>query len=420
MKNIKLISIVIALVLLVVAPLAAADYSPNVAAYKQTGEPFMGTSTRVLSMGGAGIGVKGYYDSFLMNPANLAGGGFKLSLPALTVTAYNPKAILESGAIEEFEKGTDAGMLSGAQKFLGTIKKGYGDLMTTDASVVLTLGGFGIAVEAQERIMTYKAGVDLTATNLIAQVTTAATVGFGLNFSLVPDAISLDIGVSGKAIYKLYLEKQSASSITDMVADEDADPGETYLNDVPLAAGYALPISAGANLNFPFGLRLSTVARNFNGNYSMEVFPSVNNWADNVLGAPFGEDSTDLTGFTSETFEVESEWKLDAGLTWAPNIGSLIRPIIAIDVLDVMTLSGLEDEALARGFFNQTRVGASVRLLSFLDVRYGINKGYQSIGVGLDLLIFHLDAAYYQLEYGNDLGDKPIDAISLRFSLLSR
>ncbi|HAF85621.1 MAG TPA: hypothetical protein DCG32_04490 [Sphaerochaeta sp.] len=419
MKDIKLISIVIALVLLVVAPLAAADYSPNVATYKQTGEPFMGTSTRVLSMGGAGLGVKGYYDSFLINPANLVGGDFKLSLPAITVTAYNPKDILESGAIEEFEKGTDDGMLSGAQKFLGTIKKGYGDLVTTDASVVLTLGGFGIALETQERIMTYKAGVDLTATNLIAQITTAATVGFGLNFSLVPDAISLDIGVSGKAVYKLYLEKQSASSITDMISDEDADPAEIYLNDVPLAAGYALPLSAGVNLNFPFGLRFSTVARNFNGNYSMEVFPSVNDWAEKVLGSSLTTPNT-TTGTDSGTFEIESEWKLDAGLTWAPDIGSLIRPIIAVDVLDVMSLSGLEDDALARGFFSQTRLGASVRLLSFLDVRYGINKGYQSIGVGLDLLIFHLDAAYYQLEYGNDLGDKPIDAVSVRFSLLSR
>ncbi|MFA6680570.1 MAG: hypothetical protein WCS35_00935 [Sphaerochaeta sp.] len=419
MKNIKLISIVIALILLVAAPLVAADYNPETSVwYKQAGEPFMGTSTRVLSMGGAGLGVKGYYDSFLINPANLAGSGFKLSIPAITITAYNPKAILESGAIEEFEKGTDAGMVSGAQKFLGTIKKGYGDLLTTDASVVLTLGGFGIALEAQERIMTYKAGVDLTATNLIAQVTTAATVGFGLNFNLVPDVMSMDIGITGRAVYKLYLERQSASSITDMMNEDDPDPADKYLNGVPLAAGYAIPISAGINFNFPFGLRLSTVGRNFNGKYSMTTFEAVNAWSEEVLGQ-----STDFSPsgtFTSETYEFDDGWKLDAGITWAPNIGSLIKPIIAVDVLDIISLGGLQDEALTRGFFEQTRLGASVRLFSFLDVRYGINKGYQSIGVGLDLLIFHLDAAYYQLEYGQDLGDKPIDALSLRFSLISR
>lgn len=420
MKNIKTAILAIVLVLLVVAPIAAVDFNPDTADwYKQAAEPFKGTSTRVMGMGGVGLGVKGYYDSFLLNPANLAGSGFKLSLPAITVTAYNPKGILESGAFEEFEKDTSAGMLSGAQKFLGTIKKGYGDLFTTDVSMVLTLGGFGLAIETQERIMTVKKNVDFTAINLIAQVTTAATVGFGLNFNLLPDVMSMDIGVSGKAVYKLYLDRQSASSITDMIEDED-DFNETYLNDVPIAAGYALPLSVGINLNFPFGLRLSSVARNFNGNYSMETFPSVNAWADDVLGQTFGDDTTNSLGFISDTFEIESDWALDAGITWAPNLGSLIKPIIAVDVLDVMSLSGLEDDALARGFFEQTRLGASVRLLSFFDVRYGINKGYQSVGVGLDLLIFHIDAAYYQLEYGQDLGDKGIDVFSLRFSLISR
>ena len=419
MKNFKLIIIMISLVLLVVDPLTAADpFVPTESIYAQTTEPFMGISTRVMGMGGAGIGVKGYYDSFLMNPANLAGSSFKLSIPAITLTVYNPKAILESGAIDDFEGGSDTEMISGIEKFLGTIKKGRGDLLTADASVVLTLGGFGLALETQERIITFKDGSGLNDTNLIAQITTAATVGFGMNFNLFPDVMSMDIGVSGKAVYKLFLDRQKPSNLTDMISASES-PDVRYLNNVPLAAGYAMPISAGVNLNFPFGLRLSTVARNFNGTYSMEVFPSVNNWAENVLGSSLTTPNT-TTGTESGTFEITSGWKLDAGLTWAPSIGSLIKPIIAVDVLDVMSLSGLEDDALVRGFYSQTRLGASVRLLSLLDVRYGINKGYQSVGVGLDLLIFHIDAAYYQLEYGNDLGDKPIDALSLRFSLLSR
>ena len=116
----------------------------------------------------------------------------------------------------------------------------------------------------------------------------------------------------------------------------------------------------------------------------------------------------------------EVPWRLDAGLTWKPNICSLIIPIIAVDVVDVMAMSGKTGEALTRAFFEQTRLGASVRLLSLLDFRYGLNKGYQSVGVGFDLLIFHIDAAYYTQEYGPSIGDKPIDALSLRFSLFSR
>ncbi|MDT4761938.1 hypothetical protein [Sphaerochaeta sp. PS] len=415
MKNFKLVLITLTLVLLVAAPLVAADYSPGNVAYKQTGAPFMGINTRVLGMGGAGLGVKGYYDSFLLNPANLAGSNFKLSIPAITLTAYNPQSILESGSIDKFVDGDTVG---GAQRLFNTITQGQGDLLTTDASVVLSVGGFGIAIETQERIMTYLEDSDSTNTNLIAQITAAATVGFGFNIALVPDKISIDLGVTGKGVYKTYLKGQTVSSIINLLMDESSDPADKFLNGVPLAAGYAIPVTAGANVNFPFGLSLSAVGRNFNGNYSMEVFPSANTWAEKVLGSSFTDNNP--TGNESGTFEYDDGWKLDAGLTWAPKIGSLIKPIIAVDVIDVMSLAGLEDDALTRGFYSQTRLGASVRLLSFLDVRYGLNQGYQSIGVGLDLLVFHLDAAYYQLEYGDNLGDKPIDALSLRFSLLSR
>ena len=419
MKKNRLFLLIIALILLVVAPVVASDFDPNniVPDYKQAGELFMGTSTRVLSMGGSGLGVKGYYDSFLFNPANLAGSGFKLSIPAITMTVYNPKAILESGAIEEFESGED-GMVGGVTKFLDTIKNGYGDLLTTDASVVLTVGGFGLALEAQERIMTYKTEPGMSKSGLIAQVSTAATLGFGMNFNLFPSVMSMDIGVTGKAVYKTYFKKQTAADTILMVQNSD-NIADKYINDIPLAAGYALPLSAGINFNFPFGLRLSTVGRNFNGKYSMTTFQSMNDWAKDVLGTSLSDGSSSGP-FTPETFEFDDGWKLDAGITWAPNFGSLIKPIIAFDVLDIISLGGLEGEALTKGFFDHTRFGASIRLLSFLDVRYGINSGYQSVGVGLDLLIFHLDAAYYTLVYESALGDKPIDALSLRFSLISR
>ncbi len=96
--------------------------------------------------------MKGYHDSFLINPANLTKSGFKFSLPSVTVTAYNPKAILESGAIEDFEEGTDESMVSGAQKFLATIKKGYGDVLTTDVSTTLTIGSFGLSLQLRNAL----------------------------------------------------------------------------------------------------------------------------------------------------------------------------------------------------------------------------------------------------------------------------
>jgi hypothetical protein len=407
----------VALVLLIALPLVAtSSYEPTTAAYAQTIEPFMGTSTRVVGMGGAGLGVTGYYDSFLLNPANLGAGELKISIPAITMTAYNPQALLESDFFDAIEEGDTA---SAAQEFLGVIGTGYGDVLTTDFSMVLGLGNFGFALEGQERIMSYKSGGDTTSTNLIAQVTVAATAGLGFRINAIPDVVSIDLGVSGKAVYKLYLEKQSVSSVIDMMSDDDADPADAYLNDVPIIAGYSFPVNVGMNLNLPLGLTVSTVARNFNGTYYMSTYQSINDWSADVLGEAFSED-TNSTAFDSETFTTDAGWSLNAGLTWAPKIGSLLKPIVSLDVLDLVGLSELSEDEMQSGFFERTHFGASLRLLSILDLRYGLSQGYQSFGVGFDLLIFHLDAAYYTMEYGDQIGDKPIDAVSLRFSLLSR
>jgi hypothetical protein len=247
----------------------------------------------------------------------------------------------------------------------------------------------------------------------------AATAGLGFRINAVPDYVSIDLGVSAKAVYKMYLAKQNANTVSSMFAT-GSDPADTYLNDVPLVAGYSFPVNVGMNLNLPLGLTVSAVARNFNGTYYMSTYQSLNDWSEEVLGEAFDTDTSDDSLFTSEEFTTDAGWTLNAGLTWAPKVSGLLRPIISVDVLDIMELSGLEGENLTAGLLEQSRLGASLRVLSILDLRYGLSQGYQSVGVGFDLLIFHLDAAYYTMEYGTNVGDNAIDAVSLRFSLLSR
>jgi len=416
------ITLVVLLLAIMVTPLMGALYSPDKDGYKLAGEPFIGTSVRLQGMGGAGLGVKGYHDSFNFNPANLAGSGFKLSLPSVTVTAHNVQAILASGAIDGFEDGSEEGMAQGALDLLGTIEKGYGDLLTTDLSTTFTLGGFGLSVQAQERLMTYNSKGKLTQSRLIAQMTTAATLGFGMNIKAVPNVLDIDVGVSAQAVYKVYTKAVGATDVLKMFdPDSGLDPEEFLFGGIPLMAGWAIPISIGANFNFPFGLRLSAVARNINGNYTMATYASVNDWAEEILSTRFGDVATDDPSLSESEWSIEVPWSMDFGFTWAPTfLGNLLQPTVAIDVVDVMAMGGKKGDDLTRAFFEQTRLGASVRVLSLLDFRYGINMGYQSIGVGFDLLVFHIDAAYYTREYGKSIGKKPIDAFSLRFSLISR
>jgi len=422
--NKKMRLLVILLIALVgVAPLlAATTYGPDNAAYEQTAQPFMGTNIWSLSMGGAGLGMRGYSESFLLNPANLPESGFKLSIPAVTVTGYNVVKILESPMIDYLISDDDNDKIKAAQEFLKTIGKGQGDVLTTDVSLLtLNAGGLGLSVQAQERLMSYKTGTDSTSTKLIAQVTAAATLGFGFKIPVIPKWLDIDLGANVQVAYKAYLEQIGADKILGMMDESSgSDPAKVFLNETPLIAGWSMPITIGMNVNGPYGLGLSAVARNINATQHMTAYKSVDDWAlenfDQGLSGEAGHDPA-----TIEEFEVVPEFRFDFGLSWSQSLGgSLLTPTLSFDIVDAGKLAGLQGDDLTRAFWDSTRIGASLRVLDILDVRYGLSRGYHSVGLGIDLFVVHLDVAYYTLEYGKNLGDKPIDALSVRIGLLSR
>jgi hypothetical protein len=63
------------------------------------------------------------------------------------------------------------------------------------------------------------------------------------------------------------------------------------------------------------------------------------------------------------------------------------------------------------------KAGAEVKLFSMLDVRAGLNQGYITIGAGVDLFVIRLEAAYYRQEFGVQLDDKPVDALTIRANI---
>jgi len=422
MNKKKRLLVVLLIALVGVAPLlAATTYGPDNAAYEQTAQPFAGTNIWSLSMGGAGLGMRGYSESFLLNPANLPGSGFKLSIPAVTVTGYNVVKILESPMIDYLTSDDDNDKIKAAQEFLKTIGKGQGDVLTTDVSLLtLNAGGLGLSVQAQERLMSYKTGTDSTSTKLIAQVTAAATLGFGFKIPVIPKWLDIDLGANVQVAYKAYLEQVGADKILGMMEDDSDDPAKVFLNETPLIAGWSMPITIGMNVNGPYGLSLSAVARNINATQHMTAYASLDDWAlenfDQSISGNAGHDPA-----TIEEFEVVPEFRFDLGLSWSQSLGgSLLIPTLSLDVVDAGKLAGKQGDDLTRAFWDSTRIGASLRVLNILDVRYGLSRGYHSVGLGLDLFVFHLDVAYYTLEYGKNLGDKPIDALSVRIGLLSR
>ena len=62
-------------------------------------------------------------------------------------------------------------------------------------------------------------------------------------------------------------------------------------------------------------------------------------------------------------------------------------------------------------------LGAEFGLFDILTVRGGINRGYLSLGAGIWLPFMQIDASYGWQEFGNQIGDKPVDSLTIKFSL---
>jgi hypothetical protein len=370
-------------------------------------------------MGGAGLSTASGADAFFMNPANLASRRFSLYLPAVSVTVFNPKAIIDSGIIEDIQENENPDTLATTvvNKYMGIVSAGRGEVVTTDVAMSFTGGGFGIGMQVQEQLHTYSTDGQLTSDKIIAEINAAASVGIGFRLDFIPEVLSVDIGATARPTYKAYSNKIGANEIIN-IADDD-DPAQKFMSEYPVAAGWAVPVDVGVNVNLPVGLRVSAVARNLNGKYTMTQYDVSGDWVNEMVELAGGDPVYTGTSGAITEYEYTVPWTLDIGFGWIPELGGLgrlLRPAFAFDLVDVATLAeSMETDEDA--YLNHIRVGAEVKLFSMVDVRAGINQGYLSLGVGFDLLVIHLDASYYWREYGAEIGDKPIDALTVRFNL---
>ncbi len=384
------------------------------------GRSFRPVSARLEAMGGSGLTAAKGEDALFANPANLASRRFALYLPSVSVTLYNPKAIIDSGFVEELEKSFDdeSALPSLMTKLFGTINKGRGELLTTDIATSFHLLGFGLGLQVQEQLHTTSSKGNIATAKLIAEINAAATVGFGYRIKVMK-SLSVDVGVSSRFTYKGFSDAFGASYFVSLLSDEDEDPLQKFMEDRPIAFGWAVPIDVGVNVNLPLGFKVAMVARDLNATYYMKNYEHSGQWA-NEMGASIGLDEPyeGVAGAVTE-FEYTVPWSLDLGLGWSPSLGGLgkiIRPTLSVDFININGIvEELEEDQNA--FLRHMNVGAEVSLFSMVDLRAGLNTGYMSVGVGLNLFAVKLDAAYYWREFGKEIGDKPMDAFTIRVNI---
>ena len=411
--------LMVAVVLFVATMTVSADTYPEFFYPKASFRPI---SARSEAMGGAGLATAIGNDAFFINPANLADRRFSLNLPTVTLSVYNPKGIVDSTLLDDVQAPGDWAdiTIDAIDTYLDLVEAGRGEVLTTDVATSYTIGNFGLGLHVQQQLHTTSTDGEPGSDAFIAEINLAASLALGFRIDLVPDVISLDLGATARAAYKAYTSQISSQQVLSTVGAEN-NPFDDLLTNEQLAAGWAFPIDAGANLNLPLGFRISAVARNLSCEYALYDYSELGIGLNNILRFvgvdPVYEDLD--TEATKTAFTYEVPWTLDLGLGWTPRSGSLARrfkPAFAVDLVDFLGIleSGV---TTVEDLTSRLQAGVELQLLSLLDIRAGVSRNYRSFGVGFDLILVHVDASYYWTDFGDASGEKPVDALTVRVNL---
>lgn len=398
----------------------AADEPPVV--YDDINFAFQPTLARYDAMGQSGIALPTRLDSFFTNPANLGvKRGFAVSVPSFSFTMYNIQPMVsDPDAMENFNAliagDTDAAVPF-ATKYLENLGSGRNMISKIDIGVALKLGVIGAGTNVQIKLHTLNEGTSVASQNVIPEVNVAQTVGLGLKI-IDTDVFSFSAGASVSAVYKAYFKGIGGSKILDLIGG-DSDPDKVLLWDTPVMGGYAIPFNLGITFGlFEDQLTLSATANNLNGKFYMKSYTGagylVNSYFEGTIevpdDAPVARDSVD--------FEVETPWTLNFGAAFAPKMNA-IQPVITADLIDMFELikSFNQESFRASDLLLHLNLGAELGLFQIVKARVGVNRGFLSVGAGVWLPFAELDASYGWQEFGEELGDHPVDSFTVKFSL---
>ena len=378
----KRVGIVLTAVVLLLSPLAAQDIP-------LTG--FAPKDARALGLGGAFTAVSEGFSSLYGNPAGFASAKGELTILAPTSWLYvrptsDNLALLRSAAkddgaaVDALETLlTDNGLGGGASLGIGYVGKGFG------------IGAF-VTADA------YAAGDTLAGAVMDVDLQFNAVLGLARTVKLF--GLGLTLGGNLRPFYRAVGDIPLSEVVGAMMGD--SDPGDVFLSK-ELISGFGLAADLGVGLelgSFKLGLAVRDIA---------PAFQAYSNTVQDLADSGFVTSSGTPAGSFALTPNVV------LGASWHPDLGAFSRildPRVLLEIQDPLAV--IRDRA---SFFNLVHAGVEVEALGFLALRAGVNKGWLSAGVGLDLFFLEVDAAVFTEELGWRPGQNGRSGVALQAAI---
>lgn len=368
-------------------------------------------SPSIEAMGGAQIALASGFDALFSNPAGLSRSNGELVLAGLTLGPYlmpNDEIVsLFTQVIEGREV-----VLSDVTNAIASLDLEQG--VGTNLNLSLGFGAWGLGAGALLDIDLFMRQQGASTSIIVSPVVTASAVtGFSQRYRL-GDTGMLHIGADVRGIVRMRPAVSITLSEVLGIVDDllSADSGDVGFdpNSYPIALGVGVGYDAGIILES--GSLIYAVSLQHIGGtrliYSEQTIDMLGDMlsSDDILGA--------LTADPIPGFDFVIPMSLTVGMGYDPRFDLWNQPArlrLAAEYTHTFFQEASSREADT--FWKNLHAGAELDILRIIKVRGGVNQGYVTCGIGLDLLFVRLDATYYSRELGLYAGHRQNQALAL-------
>jgi hypothetical protein len=366
------------------------------------------TSAQKLSLGNIGVLSENFTDQFFSDPSLQARKKGKFDLQLISFNAYYTDDLAKTGDdAQSFIKkiqssdSSSSGLSKGvdALEFVASLT---GRRVEAGATLELIAARVGSVTLIPYVTAFAKAQVDVPSwpqAEVLADQYSA--VGVGYSYAL---GKSFDIGANLRPGLRVYLQQEISASSLDVQTSSSSSSSSSSTDFSP-RLGLYVPLDLGVGYSFAPRFRAHLVGRNVYGGAIA-----------NLSSAPSGGAGGGSTPAAPPDYPLQ----LATGATFSAYEDKSHRVRFATELQDVTDISGLDQLWLRWQWAGQYLYTLSFRSETSVGVNAGLQSGYPSIGLLLDLYLFKVEGSFFSFEGGGAAGQKAVPAKSFRiFSELS-
>lgn len=355
------------------------------------------TSTQKASLGNIGALSENFSDQFFSDPSLQARKKEKFGLQILSVNTYFTDDLLttQSDAMDFISRLQTDGSGTGLSKTVDTLEfvaSLTGRRVETGATLQLIGARFGGFTLIPYVNAFAKAHIDVPSWP-VAEVIVDQYSGVGFGYSY-PLGKAIDLGANLRPGMRIYLQQEVSASSLDVGTSQGGESSSSTGSFEP-RMGIFIPLDLAAAYQLNSAIRTHLVMRNVYGGAVANL--SGAGESGNVPSAP-----------------PDYALQLATGGTWSLIDKGLHKIRLASELQDITAIEGLDSFWLRWQWAGQYLYQLPFRSSTSFGLNAGLQSGYPSIGLLVDLFLVKFEAAMYNFEGGAAAGQDPVRAKSFR------